>query len=326
MNLHAASPARPAPWAVPLAFTLVYLAWGTTYIAIRLGVHQFPPALFGGVRIGLAGLVLLAFLGCRGEALRLSRGDLIWSAVLGAIFFMAGNYLVTLGSRYVASGVAAILVATTPLWTGLMETLWPGGERLRGRGWAGLLVGLAGVALLKLDHPFDRETDLGALLVVGSALSWAFGSCLLRRHRQHGSHLLTAAYQMIFGGIGQTVVGLLLNEPAQITSASFTPTAVYAFFHLLIFGSLVGFVAYNWLLGHVTTSQASTYAYVNPAVAILVGWLLGDQEITLSILGGLAVILLGVALVRTQKQGTVTVVEEPQPEIVAPVRERWNPP
>lgn len=312
MNLlHAPSPARPAPWAIPLAFTLVYLAWGTTYLAIRVGVHHFPPALFGGLRIGLAGLVLLGYLYWRGESLRMSGQDLLWAALLGAILFMAGNYLVTVGEKYVASGVAAVLVATTPLWTALLETFWPGGEKLRWRGWVGLLIGLGGVALLKLDHPADRDTDLGSLLVVGSALSWALGSFLLRRHRQHGSHLLTAAYQMIFGGIGQTLVGLALHEPAQLTPASFTPAAVYAFFHLLVFGSLVGFVAYNWLLGHVTTSQASTYAYVNPAVAIVVGWQLGDQELTFSILAGMAVILLGVALVRTQKRGPMVSVEEP---------------
>jgi drug/metabolite transporter (DMT)-like permease len=326
MNLHGPSQAPPARWAIPLAFTLVYLAWGTTYIAMRFGVHQFPPALFGGVRIGLAGLVLLGFLYWRGESLRLSRRDLLWAALLGAIFFMAGNYLVTVGEKYVASGVAAVLVATTPLWTALLETLWPGGEKLRWRGWVGLLVGLGGVALLKLDHPADRDTDWGSLLVVGSALSWAFGSFLLRRHRQHGSHLLAAAYQMIFGGIGQTLVGLALREPAQLTPESFTPAAVYAFFHLLVFGSLVGFVAYNWLLGHVSTSQASTYAYVNPAVAILVGWLLGDQEIAPSILAGMTVILLGVALVRTQKQGQVVVVEEPSTLVEEPAPRRWDPP
>src|SRR5215813_13634273 len=131
MNFVSPPSSRPiAPWAIPLAFTLVYLSWGTTYIAMRIGVQYFPPALFGGIRVALAGLLLLLYLGWRGESLRLSLRDVVWAALLGGIFFIGGNYMATVGVQYVASGVAAILVATTPLWTGLLETFWPGGERL----------------------------------------------------------------------------------------------------------------------------------------------------------------------------------------------------
>jgi drug/metabolite transporter (DMT)-like permease len=295
-------PARPAPWAIPLAFTLVYLAWGTTYLAIRWGVRDFPPALFGGARIGLAGLVLMAFLGWRGESLQLSRRDLYWALVLGVIFFVGGNWLVTLGVKSVPSGVAAILVATTPLWTALLETCWPGGERLSGRGWIGLLVGLAGVIVLKLDQPPDQESTLGALLIILSAMAWAFGSVLLRRHRQHGSHLVCAAWQMVLGGLALCLAGLAIGEASQLSTDKFTPEGVYAFFHLLVFGSLVGFVAYNWLLGHVSTAHASTYAYVNPVVALLVGWLLADHGLSVAMVAGMCIILTAVALVRSQNK------------------------
>jgi drug/metabolite transporter (DMT)-like permease len=246
-------------------------------------------------------MLLLIYLGWRGESLRISGRELFWAALLGGIFFIGGNYMVTIGEIHVASGVAAVLVATTPLWTALLETFWPDGERLHGRGWIGLLVGLSGVFLLKLGQPTDRDTDIGALWILGSAMAWSLGSFLLRRHRQHGSHLVTAAYQMLLGGTGLTLVGLAIGEVDDLKSANFTADGVYSFFHLLVLGSLVGFVAYNWLLGHVPTSQASTYAYVNPVVAIVIGWLLNDQVITWSIIGGMIVILTGVALVRSRR-------------------------
>ena len=305
---------RPPGWAIPLAFTLVYLAWGTTYLAIRWGVHDLPPALFGGVRIGLAGLVLLAFLRWRGEQIRLPNREMLWALLLGVIFFVGGNWLVTLGLKHVASGITAILVATPPLWAALLETAWPGGERLSVGGWVGMLTGLAGVVLLKIDQPLDRETSLGALLIVGSAMLWAFGSCLLRRQRRRSSHLVTAAWQMALGGGALTLLGLLVGEAQQLTAASFTGRAVYAFLHLLVVGSLVGFVAYNWLLGHVTTAQASTYAYVNPVVALIIGWALHDHGMSWPIVAGMVIILTGVAVVRSQGVGKAVVIEPPPVE------------
>jgi drug/metabolite transporter (DMT)-like permease len=199
----------------------------------------------------------------------------------------------------VPSGVAAVLVATTPLWVGLLAMLWPGGERLGGRGWLGLLIGLGGVLILlapRLHDPAALVADLGPLLVLGSAWSWALGSLLMRHHRLQGSHLTAAAYQMLLGGGCLAVVGLIVGETRHLPER-LTPAAVGAFVYLLIVGSLVGFVAYNWLLGHVTAAQASTYAYVNPAVAVLVGWADGE-DMTPWLLAGIGVILAGVALVR----------------------------
>jgi len=302
---------RPPRWAIPLAFTLVYLAWGTTYLAIRWGVHDLPAALFGGVRIGLAGLVLLAFLAWRGESVRLPAREMLWALLLGVIFFVGGNWLVTLGLKHVASGITAILVATTPLWAALLETAWPGGERLTVGGWLGLLTGLGGVVLLKIDQPMDRDTNFGALLIVGSAMLWAFGTCLLRRQRRRSSHLVTAAWQMTLGGAALTVLGLAVGEVQQLSAASFTGRAVYAFLHLLVIGSLVGFVAYNWLLGHVSTAQASTYAYVNPVVALLIGWGLHDHGMSWPIVAGMVIILTGVALVRSQGLRKPVVIDPP---------------
>ncbi len=310
------APAPPAPWAILLAFTLVYLAWGTTYLAIREGVKQFPPGLFGGLRLTAAGLILFAFLALRGEPLRLRRRELFWVGLAGLLLFVGGNGLITVGERTVDSGVASILVATTPLWMGFIEMFWPGGERLSARGWTGLLIGLAGVVLLltpKLQHPAQFLQDVGPFLVLGSALSWSVGSLVLRRHRSR-SHLAAAAYQMVLGGGIQTLIGLGMGEATELTPEKFTPGAVYAFFHLLVVGSLIGFVAYNWLLGHVSATLAGTYAYVNPVIAVLVGGLWGEI-IDGWVIGGMAVILAGVALVRTgagglPRQAEVEVGEE----------------
>jgi drug/metabolite transporter (DMT)-like permease len=295
------SPRRPAVWSLVLAFAFIYLSWGTTYLAIRKGVEHLPPALFGGVRIASAGVVLLAFLALRGVPLRLARHDLLWCAVLGVLFFVGGNGLVTVGEKYVASGVTSVLVATTPLWIAVAELLWPHGERLAARGWLGLLVGLGGVLVLlapRLQDPAELLRDAGPLLVLGSAAAWALGSVLLRHRRLAASHLTAAAYQMVIGGGSLTLIGLLTGEAGRLSAEQFTPTAVYAFFHLLVVGSLVGFVTYNWLLGHVSAALVGTYAYVNPVVAILVGWLLGGEPVTGWTLGGMVVILAGVALVR----------------------------
>jgi drug/metabolite transporter (DMT)-like permease len=179
--------------------------------------------------------------------------------------------------------------------------LWPWGERLRTRGWLGLFVGLAGVLLLlapRLQPPANLVEDAGPLLVLGSSLSWSIGSFILRYRRLRGTHLSIAAYQMLVGGVSLLLIGLFLGENRDLDPERFTPVGIYAFFHLLVFGSLIGFVAYNWLLGHVSAALAGTYAYVNPLVAILIGRLLDREPITGWILGGMVVILAGVALVR----------------------------
>jgi drug/metabolite transporter (DMT)-like permease len=180
--------------------------------------------------------------------------------------------------------------------------LWPWGDRLRMIGWLGLFVGLGGVLFLlapKLEEPAMLWQDAGPLLVLGSSLSWSLGSFVLRHRRIRGSHLAVTAYQMLVGGGCTVVLGLLLGEASEIKLESLTLPAVYSYFHLLVFGSLVGFVAYTWLLGHVSAALAGTHAYVNPMVAILVGWLLNGEPITASIVVGMFVILSGVALVRS---------------------------
>jgi drug/metabolite transporter (DMT)-like permease len=235
-----------------------------------------------------------------GQALAMSRQDWTRVIVAGLMLFVAGNGLVNFAERTVNSGAAAVLAATTPLWIGFFEMFWPGGERLTGRGWLGLVLGLGGVLLILVDKLTDAGTffqDVGPLLVLGSACSWSVGSLVLRHHRLSCSHLAAASYQMIIGGGGLALIGCFLGEVDQVPG-HITAGAVIAFVYLLIVGSLVGFVSFNWLLGHVPAAKVGTYAYVNPMVAVVAGWWLADEPISAWFVAGFLVILTGVALVR----------------------------
>jgi drug/metabolite transporter (DMT)-like permease len=290
-----------------LAFTLVYLSWGTTYYAIHQGVHEYrlPPALFGGVRVCLAGCLVLGFLRWRGVPVTLPAADFRTAVMAGFLLFVGGNGFINVALDLMPSGETAVLVATTPLWVGFLEVCWPKGERLNARGWLGLIAGLGGVLLVlapKVETPVHFVQNIGPLLVLASAFSWSLGSLVLRHRRRTGSHLAAAAYQMVVGGGALTMIGLAMGEAQQLTPERITWGGAISFLYLLVVGSLVGFVAFNWLLGHVSAPLVGTYAYVNPVVAILVGWLLGQEELTGWILGGLVVILASVALVRGSRR------------------------
>jgi drug/metabolite transporter (DMT)-like permease len=329
MAVESVSHPRPPLWAVILAFAVLYTTWGTTYLAIKIGVETLPPAIFGGARLGLAGFLVLCYLRLRGHVLALPRrNDWLWLIVPAILFFVGGNGLLTVGEKYVASGVASVLGATTPLLMALMERFWPGGERLNGRGWLGVLLGLCGVLVLlapQLGDPASFAQDLGPLLILASSISWSLGSVIARYRKVHAGHLVITGYQMLVGGGSLFVVGVLLGELGQLTPESLSPKAVGAFFYLLVMGSILGFTAFNWLLRNVSVTLAGTYAYVNPVVAIIVGWLLNDEPITAAIVGGIGIILAGVALVR---HGNVATSARANPKLSGPrlpVRERAEP-
>jgi drug/metabolite transporter (DMT)-like permease len=298
---HLPGAAPPARWKILLAFALVYTSWGTTYLAIGKGVEVFPPALFGGARLALAGLLLLGYLVACRRSLRMPLQHFAWTMLIGALMFVGGNGLLTYAEIYVPSGVASVLVATTPLFIACLEMFWPHGERLTLAGWVGMFAGLMGVLILLvpgIQNPGDFFQGGGPLLLLGSSFSWAIGSFIVRHRKMPVDHLLAAAYQMAIGGLILVVIGLGLGEVSSIHANSFNVQGIGAFCYLLVVGSLIGFVAYNWLLGHVSAPVVGTYAYVNPVVAILVGWLLNGEAITIWIVGGMVVILAGVALVR----------------------------
>ncbi len=291
-----------ASWKLTLALGLVYLAWGTTYLAIQEGVKTLPPAIFAGSRVCLAGLLVLAFLRLSGGTVCLSRREVLLTFASGVLMFVVGNGLLTFAEMTVPSGAAAVLAATTPLWMAVLEAAWPHGERLAWRGWFGLLVGLGGVALLLSEKWLNQSTPglsgAGPFLVLASAAGWALGSSLYRHGRSSVPHLTAAGYQMFFGGGSLVVIGLTMGEARNLTASCLTPEAIASFFYLLVVGSFIGFIAFNWLLGHASVALTGTYAYVNPVIALLVGWLVAKETPTPAILAGVAVVLLGVALVR----------------------------
>jgi drug/metabolite transporter (DMT)-like permease len=292
----------PPAWALVLGFALIYVSWGTTYYVTSYAMARLhlPPALFGGMRLVLAGSILLVYQAVRGQSLRLSWPDAGRLFLISVCLFLSANLLITIAQKRVPSGVAAILVATTPLWMGLFGMLWPHGERLSWRGWLGLLLGFAGIALTmqpQWKDGYDLGSEFGPLLVLGSAASWAIGALFSRQFALKISHLTSAGFQMLFGGVSQVLVGTGFNEwPILLERLNWS--AALAFIYLLVVGSLTGFVAFNWLLGHVSAAKVGTYAYVNPIIAVFIGWLMNETQIHRWLLAGIAVILAGVYLVR----------------------------
>jgi drug/metabolite transporter (DMT)-like permease len=274
-----------------------------------------PPALYGGVRLLLAGTILLIYQRCRGQSLRISVSDFSRLLPVSVCLFLFGNLLINLGQGgdKMNSGLAAILIATTPLWIGLFGMCWPGGERLLWRGWLGLVVGFAGIVITmwpQLQDGFDIGEDYASLLVLGSAAAWAVGSLLSRQLAVQLPHLTSAAYQMLLGGICQTTLGSAIGEWPEMIART-NSQAILAFTYLLIVGSLTGFVCFNWLLVHVSAAKVGTYAYVNPIIAVFIGWIMQETQITEALLAGIAVVLVGVYLVRSDHIASREIELEP---------------
>ena len=291
--------ARPAAARVLAAFAAVYVIWGSTYLAIRVAIESLPPLLMAGARFLLAGTLLYALMRARGEPAPERRH---WgsTALIGMLLLMFGNGGVTLAERTVPSGIVALLVAMVPMWMVLLEWLRPGGSRPSGRTMLGLVIGFAGMVLLVGPAGLmggDRVDPLGAGLVMVGSLAWAAGSIWSRGAPLPGSALLATGMEMAWGGVWLLLAGTVMGEWGTVAPSAFTTRSVLAFVYLVVFGSLVGFTAYIWLLGVSTPARVSTYAYVNPVVAVLLGWALLDEPLSPRVLGAAAVIVAAVAVI-----------------------------
>jgi drug/metabolite transporter (DMT)-like permease len=279
-----------------LALGTVYLVWGSTYLAIAIAVETLPPLLYAGLRFALAGVLLTAWLAFRGVDLRISKRELAGAAAIGILLLAIANGLVVLAERTVPSGVAALIVASIPLWIVIYRML--ARERVGRDLLAGVLLGLGGVAILVVPGGLNGTIDpVGALLLFGATLSWAFGTFLSPRLETPRNVLVSTAYQMLAGGAALLVVGLGRGELATVDPASFSVRSMLAFAYLVVFGSLVAFSAFTWLLQNASVSLVSTYAFVNPVVAVVLGALILAEPITPSILIGAAVIVVAVAFI-----------------------------
>jgi len=263
-----------------VAYLLVCVFWGSTYLAIRIGVQVFPPFLFAGVRFFLAGLIL--FVGARlfGDPAPQSRRDWVVLCLVGLFLLAGGNAMVVWAEQYTPSGVASIFVVTVALWMAFFDVLIPGGSgRLSFRVIAGLLLGLLGTILLVGASPAALlSADLrGPLALTGASASWAFGSILYKRQHPATSAYIGASVQMLAGGLVVIALGLALGEGARV---HVTSTGLEALVYLVVFGSLVGYSAYAYALKHAPPTIVGTYAYVNPVIAVLLGWLLRGEAVT----------------------------------------------
>lgn len=298
--------AAPARFAVLTALLAVYIVWGSTYLAIQFGVAAFPPFLMSSVRFLVAGAILYIWARARGAA-RPTAANWRAAAIIGTLLLLGGNGLVSLAEQQgVPSGLTALLVALSPIWMTLIDWLRPHGVRPSAIVAVGLLLGFGGVALLIAPaifaHTLHGFNPLLMLIVPLSSLCWASGSVYARSASMPSSPLLANGIEMLAGGVALGVVGMAKGEWNQIQPEHFTLNATLALVYLILVGSLVGFTAYIWLLRHTPLSVASTYAYVNPAVAVFLGWLLNGESLTPLTLAAAAVIIFSVCLITLFRQ------------------------
>jgi drug/metabolite transporter (DMT)-like permease len=290
-----------------LGFAAIYLIWGSTYLGIRYAVETIPPLLMMGVRHFVAGAVVYAWVRRRGTpAPQLKQWG--YALIAGGFLFLGGHGVLAWAEQKVPSGLAALLCATLPLWTVLLARLDRSERKLGLRAWAGLLLGFAGVALLIGPSALGQHLDLlAAGAVLSSALLWAVGTSYSRAVRLPASTVLSAAMQMVSGGAMLLVTGLLAGEGARVHFASITMRSVLSLAYLIVFGSIIAFTVYVWLVRVSSLSRISTYAYVNPVVAVLLDWAVAGEALGVRALAATVIILAAVALASTRRKQAVEV-------------------
>jgi drug/metabolite transporter (DMT)-like permease len=287
------TPSRTAQ--IVLAFAIIYLVWGSTYLAIRVGVQVLPPALFAGVRFLIAGLLMLLYAWWRGAQLPRAARD--WRNItVTALLMLAGaNGLVTWSEQWIESNQAALIIATSALWLSWMGTWGPQGERLNALTLLGLGLGFGGVAVLVHSGLSLKGAPYFAYAgLILSPVLWAAGSVWSRRAPVSCPPAMTAALQTLIAGAFMTVLGVSLGEPARWV---WERDSLLALAYLIVFGSCIAYGAYFWLVYQVPPARLGTYAYVNPAVAVLLGWWLLDEHLSSTQGLGTVVILAGVVTV-----------------------------
>ena len=280
-----------------LALLSIYIVWGTTYLAIRIGVEDLPPVLFTGLRWIAAGPIMMLFLALNKYKLP-DKKDLFHLGVSGLLLLGGGNGLVVYAEQTVPSGLTALLITTVPFWVVGIEALLPHGQKINSFIAGGLILGLTGVALIfggDLKNLFHGNNLGGIIGLLFAEILWSAGT-LYSKYKKVSVHpLMGAATQMIVAGIAITIFGLILGEASRF---HFTQSGFLAYLYLVIFGSLIGYGSYVYAIAHLPISLVATYAYVNPVIALFLGWLILDEPITVWIILGAAIILVGVMLVK----------------------------
>ena len=290
------------------AFAAVYIFWGSTYLAIKYAIETLPPFLMAGSRFMIAGLILMIW--ARFSKDYESPKAVHWktSFVVGTFLLLGGNGGVVFAERYISSSLAALLVATEPFWIVLLSWLWLKKSQPNYKVALGLAIGFFGVWLLISGQPSSHFADGGAMQTIGTivimlaALSWAIGSLYGLRSPVPKSAILTAGMQMVAGGLVLLFVSLISGEVFNFNISQVSANSVFGLIYLIIFGSLIGFTAYSWLLQNAQPAMVSTYAYVNPIVAVLLGWLIAGESFTGQMLIGAGIIVGSVVLITSEKK------------------------
>ena len=299
-------PTSPSRSALILAFAAIYVIWGSTYLGIRVAVETMPPFLMAGVRFLIAGALLFAFLKFRGAKWPTAAQ---WraNAIIGTFLLLGGNGLVVWAEQEIPSGITALLIGVSPLFFVLIEWAWPGGTRPTAITFSAMLVGFAGVAWLAAPWENSAHGGLnpvGVVVILCACLFWSIGS-IYSRHAKHGADpFLASALQMLGGGATLTLAALVHGDFSALNFSAISPRAWVAFVYLICAGSLVGFSTFVWLMKHSTPARVSTYAYVNPVVAVFLGWLLLHEPITTRTIIASAIIVTAVAIITVQKTRT----------------------
>jgi drug/metabolite transporter (DMT)-like permease len=306
---------RPSRWKTLLAFAIIYLVWGSTFLAIRVGVREVPPFLLAGMRFFAAGIILYAWMRAQGTPSP-SRREWAAASLLAGLIFVGDYGLLFWAEQRVPSGIAAVMMATIPAFMALAEILILRTQRLTLRLGFALLLGLGGVAVLVTrsaefgEHPINPS---GAIALVIAAISWSLAASLTRKLPLPESKVMSSGAQMLAGGILLTLTAAILGEFRGFHAQAVSSGAWLALAYLIVAGSIIGFTAYVWLIHHESPTKVGTYAYVNPVVAVLIGYFLGGEALGARTLLGALLVLVSVVV--------ITTAPKKKAEIEVPIRQ-----
>jgi len=285
------------------AFATVCIVWGTTYLFIRIAVETIPPFLLTGLRFTAAGAVMLAIALARGERIPRDRNTLFNLAFVGLLMVGLGNLSVVIAEQWVPSGLAALFVATAPFWAGMLEWMHGKAQQLDRRAIIGMIIGFVGVAMLVMpggsSHGHTNKWILiGALLIQFGGIGWQYGTLRSKYFVRNVPLFTASAIEMLVGGLTMVIAGVLIGEVPRL---AFTARSLGALAYLSLFGSVIAFSAYIFAADHLSTTKLALYSYINPAVAVFLGWLVLKEQLTAVSITAMVVILCGVALVQSAK-------------------------
>jgi drug/metabolite transporter (DMT)-like permease len=294
---------RPPLWKILLAFACIYILWGSTFFAIRVGVHEIPPLIFAAIRFLVAGLVLYAWMLARHVPSPTFRQ---WRAasLLGFLIFLVDYGFLFWAEQRVPSGIAAVMMATIPAFMSLAEIIFLRSQKLTARLALALFIGLAGVAILMIRSFHIGGAPIsttGAIALILASIAWSIASVLTRKLPLPPSKAMSAAAQMLTGGVMLTVAAAAFGEFPQFHPSTLSAPAWWSLLYLIIAGSLIGFTAYVWLIHHESPTKVGTYAYVNPVIAVVIGYFLGGEPLGLRILLGTLCVLISVIVITTTR-------------------------